>query len=334
MKKTFTAFLAIATLFLSLFAFYPIAHGAVSCTQVDASNFVECCSGDNSTKNNTQCNAYLNSNASTSTSSTSNTASTGCSTINKGNYESCCTGENSQQNNSQCDAYDNSNATAAAANTCGTITSSNYNSCCPASNTANKTQCNAYEVQAAATTSVSLNCSSLNAANSGPCCTSPSTDALKEACYYYTYNQSTNVTGQTGSQTTTALNGTTNTAYGTYGGALAPSEAKAITACTSIKFNTLLDIAIWAKCLIGAVVIPGIFTLAFVVFLWGVFKFIRSPDLKDKNEGKQFIYMGLIGLFVMVSVWGIIKIASTTLGIDSTVPALQTDYLSTSKASK
>jgi hypothetical protein len=56
---------------------------------------------------------------------------------------------------------------------------------------------------------------------------------------------------------------------------------------------------------------------------------MRADAQKDKDEGKQYIYVGLIGLFVMVSVWGILKILSTTLGISSVVPALQTDYLST-----
>jgi hypothetical protein len=116
----------------------------------------------------------------------------------------------------------------------------------------------------------------------------------------------------------------------------APVMNSATASCNAIAFKTLLDIAIWVKCIIGAVIIPGIFSLAFVVFLWGVFKFIRSSEVKDKQESKQFIYMGLIGLFVMVSVWGIIKIAATTLGVDSSVvPALQTsDPLSTSNASQ
>ncbi len=130
---------------------------------------------------------------------------------------------------------------------------------------------------------------------------------------------------------TNAINGTTNTALTPTGTSAA--TAAAIQSCSVIKFNTLLDIAIWAKCIIGVVIIPGIFSLAFVVFLWGVFKFIRASEEKDKAEGKNFIFMGLIGLFVMVSVWGILKILSTTLGIDATVPMLQTDYLSPNKAS-
>ncbi len=135
-------------------------------------------------------------------------------------------------------------------------------------------------------------------------------------------SQNTNTVNPSGSNTALA---TTPSTY---------STTQAGTTCSSIKFKTLLDIAIWIKCIIGAVVIPGIFTLAFVVFLWGVFKFIRSSEQKDKQESKQFIYMGLIGLFVMTSVWGIIKIFATTAGIETVVPTLQTTTLDINNASK
>ena len=133
-----------------------------------------------------------------------------------------------------------------------------------------------------------------------------------------------------GTPSTAAINNGNSVAAGSGSNASAADQA-AVQSCSAVKFNTVIDIAIWIKCLIGAVVIPGIFSLAFLVFLWGVFKFIRSSDKTDKEDSKQFIFAGLIGLFVMVSVWGIIKILSTTLGIQSTVPMLQTDYLTPSK---
>jgi len=168
------------------------------------------------------------------------------------------------------------------------------------------------------------------------CCTQSGAGTSEECVnyedQYLNPNNTLPDTVQGGTPSTTAVN-TANTALGTSAVSSAASDQKALQSCTAIKFNTILDIAIWVKCLIGVIVIPGIFTLAFVVFLWGVFKFIRASEQKDKDEGKQFIYMGLIGLFVMTSVWGILKIFSNTLGIDSTVPTLQTDYLSTGKAS-
>jgi hypothetical protein len=153
------------------------------------------------------------------------------------------------------------------------------------------------------------------------------------SCVGYAATKSPSVQGQLGSTSAnpsaislTPVNSNTSQ---TFPGLNPQSSSSNSTTCTA-QFKTLLDIAIWIKCIIGAVIIPGIFMLAFVIFLWGVIKFMRSSDQKDKQDSKQFIIMGLIGLFVMVSVWGIIRILSVTLGIQSVVPALQTDYLSKS----
>lgn len=139
------------------------------------------------------------------------------------------------------------------------------------------------------------------------------------------------VNGQinSGTPTTKAINNSANTGYGSTGqiNAATASDQKALNSCTAIQFTNLFNIALWVKCLIGVLVIPGIFTLAFLTFLWGVLKFMRSADQKDKQDSKQYIYMGLIGLFVMVGVWGIIKIINTTLGIQTVVPTLQTSSL-------
>lgn len=106
------------------------------------------------------------------------------------------------------------------------------------------------------------------------------------------------------------------------------SSAAELSQCSAIKFNTILDILVWIKCIIVVAIIPLIFALAFVFFLWGVFKFIAASDSPKKEEGKKFIMAGLIGLFVMTSIWGIVQIFSTTLGVGGgVVPLLQTECL-------
>jgi len=65
--------------------------------------------------------------------------------------------------------------------------------------------------------------------------------------------------------------------------------------------------------------IPLLMVAAFVVFLWGVIKFITSGgDEEKKKSGKSLIIYGLIGLFVMVAVWGIIKLVQGTFGVTQT----------------
>ena len=55
---------------------------------------------------------------------------------------------------------------------------------------------------------------------------------------------------------------------------------------------------------------------AFVVFLWGVFEFIRQAgDEGKREEGKSAIFWGLIGLVIIFGAYGIINLALGTFGI-------------------
>ncbi len=57
-----------------------------------------------------------------------------------------------------------------------------------------------------------------------------------------------------------------------------------------------------------------IFVLALVYFLWGVFTFIRNAeDGEKRKEGAQHILWGVVGMFIMVSAYGIINLIAATL---------------------
>ena len=54
---------------------------------------------------------------------------------------------------------------------------------------------------------------------------------------------------------------------------------------------------------------------AVVWFLYGVFKFIVSAgDAEKRDEGRNAIITGIIGLAVMVSVWGLVRWVTNTAG--------------------
>jgi len=58
---------------------------------------------------------------------------------------------------------------------------------------------------------------------------------------------------------------------------------------------------------------------AFVLFLWGVFEFIRNAaDEKKRGEGRQAIMWGLVGLVVIFGAYGIINLALKTFFPDTT----------------
>lgn len=54
--------------------------------------------------------------------------------------------------------------------------------------------------------------------------------------------------------------------------------------------------------------IPIAFSLALLFFFWGLAKFIfHAGDQKTVEEGKRRMLWGVIALFVIVSIWGIIQ---------------------------
>lgn len=55
-------------------------------------------------------------------------------------------------------------------------------------------------------------------------------------------------------------------------------------------------------------VVPTLIGLALVLFLWGVLKYLFSKDGPSQSEAKQFMIWGILALFIMVSVWGIVNI--------------------------
>lgn len=81
-----------------------------------------------------------------------------------------------------------------------------------------------------------------------------------------------------------------------------------------------MTFATWATSIVGAlntIVVPLIFVLAFLAFLWGVFNyfFLNAGDESKRSEGRQFIFWGLLGMVVLFAVWGIVNILLSTLGI-------------------
>ncbi|OGZ11568.1 MAG: hypothetical protein A3D67_00180 [Candidatus Lloydbacteria bacterium RIFCSPHIGHO2_02_FULL_51_22] len=85
---------------------------------------------------------------------------------------------------------------------------------------------------------------------------------------------------------------------------------------------TITDIIVTLMGLL-ALVVQIVFGLAFLVFLWGIYKYIRAAEEGDKAEGRNTIMYGIIGLFVMVAVWGLVAVIKGTFleGVDFGAPA-------------
>lgn len=72
------------------------------------------------------------------------------------------------------------------------------------------------------------------------------------------------------------------------------------------------------------ILIPIMVAMAFVVFFWGLSKFILHSDSQaDIQKGKNYMFWGIIVLFVLVSFRAIIAFITSDLGFgDGTVAPL------------
>jgi len=60
-----------------------------------------------------------------------------------------------------------------------------------------------------------------------------------------------------------------------------------------------------------------LFGFALILFLWGGFKFIRDAGSEDgRTLGKKSFIWGIIGMVIMVSVYGILRLVTASFGVD------------------
>jgi len=62
-------------------------------------------------------------------------------------------------------------------------------------------------------------------------------------------------------------------------------------------------------------IIPVLITLAVIYFIWGVIQYLLVGNEEKKKKAKEVIFSGLIGLFVIISFWGIIRVISNTIDV-------------------
>ena len=95
--------------------------------------------------------------------------------------------------------------------------------------------------------------------------------------------------------------------------ALTPSFALADTG-----FLTQLQDLVDVFSLIVSALIPVVFGLGILAFFYGIMLYVFSASTESKKNGRNIMFWALVAVFVMASLFGIIKLAQTTLGIDQT----------------
>ncbi|MFA6257543.1 MAG: hypothetical protein WC671_00850 [Candidatus Paceibacterota bacterium] len=89
------------------------------------------------------------------------------------------------------------------------------------------------------------------------------------------------------------------------------------TTCSLAGEPKFQDVLCYITKIINDSIIPLIFALATVMFVWGVVQFfiINADEEAKREQGKQFMIWGIIALAVMLSVWGLVGILGSTFGI-------------------
>ncbi len=79
------------------------------------------------------------------------------------------------------------------------------------------------------------------------------------------------------------------------------------------SFVTVLDILLFFKCIITVSIIPLLFAIAIGVFVWGIVQYIKNAaDSKKREEGRNFMIYGVVSIFVIVSMWGLVGFLRNT----------------------
>ena len=68
-------------------------------------------------------------------------------------------------------------------------------------------------------------------------------------------------------------------------------------------------------------IIPIIIALAVVYILWGIVQSYTTGDEEKRKAGHFKILYGIIGLFVMLSIWGLVNVLVNTAGLTNQIPS-------------
>lgn len=97
------------------------------------------------------------------------------------------------------------------------------------------------------------------------------------------------------------------------GVALAGADATTQLQTTTGGFITIVD----NLTDVANALIPFFLAIAVVVFIYGVIKFILATGADDKAAARGYIIWGIIGIAVIVSLFGIIQLLQNLVGVDA-----------------
>jgi hypothetical protein len=99
--------------------------------------------------------------------------------------------------------------------------------------------------------------------------------------------------------------------------ALAQVTGGTPTTCTGGQISTIQGLLCKVAEILNAV-LPVLIALGVVYFVWGVITYMIASDEEAKTKGRDRIIFGIIGLAVIIAVWGLVAILRNTFGLQNT----------------
>jgi hypothetical protein len=73
--------------------------------------------------------------------------------------------------------------------------------------------------------------------------------------------------------------------------------------------------------IINNYIIPLIVGIGGLIFMWGIIQYVTAGgDETKRKAGRDMMVYGIVALFVMISVWGLVNLLSGTFRLDNDVP--------------
>ena len=81
--------------------------------------------------------------------------------------------------------------------------------------------------------------------------------------------------------------------------------------------GSICGIATTVLYVINSVLVPVLFAIAFIVFLYGIAKayIFSAGDPEEVKKGHKLLLWGLIAFAIMISVWGLVNVVANTFGL-------------------
>ncbi len=81
--------------------------------------------------------------------------------------------------------------------------------------------------------------------------------------------------------------------------------------------NTICAVAQNIIYIINGILVPVLFAIAFVIFLYGIARayIFSGGDPEKVKDGHKMLMWGLIAFVVMISIWGLVNIVANTFGL-------------------